>query len=207
MLRCSIRISSQPRPAVSRVGRSGEANRDDEIHACAGRGVDACADGCGFGRAGASGDDDRQGYPVQLQPGHDRERVDAVRHRGRRGCWREPERSDLLRRRLQRSVLSGPLCVRQAQRLAEPQLGRQPVLCWRHDPEPACQLQRRRKALHHASEFACLLHRSADRSFGAARRADPRRRERPSSMASSTPARTAASSSSRSADPRSRATS
>ena len=38
--------------------------------------------------------------------------------------------------------------------------------------DPACQLQRRRQALHHAAQSARLLHRSADRSFGAARQPD-----------------------------------
>src|ERR1700722_19556221 len=66
-------ISPGLRPTHHGRRRSREANRDDEIHACAVRGVCDCADGCG--RARASGGVDGQGHPVQLQPGHDRECV------------------------------------------------------------------------------------------------------------------------------------
>ena len=157
-------MSAQPRPTHHGRGRSGEADENDEIHACAGRRVDACADGCC--RAGASGGADGQGHPVQLQPGHDRECVNAVRHRGRRGRWRGLKRSDLLWRWRQGSVLADALPVREAEQFAEPQLGRQPVLCGLLESEG--QLQRRRQASHHAAQSARVLHRPADRSFDAA---------------------------------------
>ena len=57
--------------------------------------------------------------------------VDAFRRRGQRCCRRRPQRSDLLWRRLEYSVLADPLPVREAEQLAQPQFGRQPVLCRR----------------------------------------------------------------------------
>ena len=61
--------------------RAGDFDGNDEFHAGAGLGVDACRDGCGRGRARAGGHDDGRADPVQLQPGHDRECVDAFRYR------------------------------------------------------------------------------------------------------------------------------